>query len=247
MYNGKKGVRMKHIILATIALIATALLSKPSKTISISHNTSYGRKIIVDKYVGPTTKDNDDVRIFKEQLLISRKLLKSLPVRIAKRAESVALFIVHIADKYHIDPYLISAIIWAESNFNAFAESSGGAYGLMQITRNAALDMCKKVIKDISFKKCVGTYKTDVYLNIEIGTAFISKLLRKYSLKKAIIAYNEGESRMRRRARKNRKFGTKHRYFKRVSKYFVNIKNKADGYILAQNNRSIASVNNKDL
>src|SRR5215212_3470896 len=44
------------------------------------------------------------------------------------------------AARYRIDPLLVKAVIWRESNFNPNAKGRAGEIGLMQIREDAALE-----------------------------------------------------------------------------------------------------------
>jgi len=96
-------------------------------------------------------------------------------IRIAKFKPLVKKY----ARKYNIDETLVYAIIKTESNFNQFAVSASGAYGLMQIIpRTAGRDA-------YSYAKGKKYTPTKNYLfnasnNIELGVAYLNILSKKY-------------------------------------------------------------------
>jgi soluble lytic murein transglycosylase-like protein len=86
--------------------------------------------------------------------------------------------------KYDFNPYLIMAMIQVESNFQQYAVSKAGAYGLMQVTYSVWKDEL-----GISFNRIF-----DKGYNIELGM----KILKHYyeetngDLLKALFHYNNG-------------------------------------------------------
>lgn len=90
--------------------------------------------------------------------------------------------------KYGVDSNLIRAIIKVESDFNPKCCSKAGAKGLMQLMPENCRDLGVK-------------NPFDVYENIDGGTRHIKEYLDKYNgdIKMALMAYNGGPSRMRRR------------------------------------------------
>ena len=91
------------------------------------------------------------------------------------------------ANVYEIDSNLTYAIIKVESNFNEKSISSKGAIGLMQLmeeTANEIADELKMVNRDL----------TNPEININIGVAYLEKLLKKYeyNYNMALVAYNAG-------------------------------------------------------
>ena len=91
--------------------------------------------------------------------------------------------------EYDIDPYMVYAIIKAESNFNENAKSASNAVGLMQIMEATAIETANKMDLDVTEEDLF-----DPELNINIGLKYFSKLLNKYNdnYYLAIIAYNAG-------------------------------------------------------
>lgn len=93
------------------------------------------------------------------------------------------------AKKYDIDPYMVYAIIKAESNFDENARSTSNAVGLMQIMEATAIETAKKMDLEVT--------EEDLFnpeLNINIGLKYFTSLLDKYNdnYYLAIIAYNAG-------------------------------------------------------
>jgi len=92
--------------------------------------------------------------------------------------------------KNNLDPYLVFAIIKAESNFDPDATSHKSAKGLMQITDETAYEVAKTMKLD-DFKP------EDLYhpeKNIMIGTKYLRWLLDQFNndTDLAIAAYNAG-------------------------------------------------------
>jgi soluble lytic murein transglycosylase-like protein len=85
------------------------------------------------------------------------------------------------AEKHHVDPNLVRAVISTESNWNASAVSSKGAKGLMQL------------VPETAQKLGVGN-AFDPAQNVDGGVRYLGMLLERYNgdLNKALAAYNAG-------------------------------------------------------
>lgn len=90
--------------------------------------------------------------------------------------------------KYGVDENLIRAIIKVESDFNPKCVSKAGAKGLMQLMPENCRDLGVK-------------NPFDIYENIDGGTRHIKEYIDKYNgdVEMALMAYNGGPTRMRRR------------------------------------------------
>ncbi|MBM3617903.1 MAG: lytic transglycosylase domain-containing protein, partial [Alphaproteobacteria bacterium] len=90
------------------------------------------------------------------------------------------------------------ALIWAitrqESLFNAEAESSAGAKGLMQLLPSTAKEVARK--NDLPFTPST---LSDGAANVRLGDAYINQLVRQFdgSYILAIASYNAGQGRAR--------------------------------------------------
>jgi hypothetical protein len=85
------------------------------------------------------------------------------------------------AEKHHVDPNLVRAVISTESNWNASAVSRKGALGLMQLVPGTAQRLG------------VGN-AFDPAQNVDAGVRYLGMLLERYNgdLNKALAAYNAG-------------------------------------------------------
>lgn len=87
-----------------------------------------------------------------------------------------------IAKEYDVNYNLIKAVITTESSWNVKARSRVNALGLMQIMRACATDF-----------KTPHAEMYDPYVNITVGTMYLSKLLKQFpDVESALVAYNEG-------------------------------------------------------
>ncbi len=98
--------------------------------------------------------------------------------------------IVRESRRYGLDPLMVAAVIEIESRFDPFAVSQAGAYGLMQLMPPTAQELFpgRKPLK--------AAYLFNPVLNVELGTAYMAQLLRRFDgdLQRALIAYNAGPS-----------------------------------------------------
>ena len=102
--------------------------------------------------------------------------------------EVIALY----SEQYGIEDNLILAVIKAESNFDEDAISNRSAIGLMQLMEETAKDVANKNNIEID-EENIQKSLTDVYINIQIGTAYLASLLQKYGNNEvALAAYNAG-------------------------------------------------------
>ncbi|MBL8709745.1 MAG: lytic transglycosylase domain-containing protein [Rhodospirillaceae bacterium] len=94
------------------------------------------------------------------------------------------------------EPALTLAIIKQESAFDATAQSSAGAMGLMQLMPSTARPLAKKLgVKKLDEKKLV----TDPTFNMRLGRLYLEEMIERFSGSyiMAVAAYNAGPSRVR--------------------------------------------------
>lgn len=101
------------------------------------------------------------------------------------------------AKKHGVDPMLVKAIIFTESTFFSEKEGKAGEIGLMQIRTAAAADWAAK--NGVTPPSSKDMYQPE--LNIEIGTWYISRALKRWYkdpdfLRMGLAEYNAGRSRL---------------------------------------------------
>ena len=110
---------------------------------------------------------------------------------------------VQIAEEHDVDVELLLAIVYAESNFNAFAVSKTGAAGLMQMMPYTARELGLKVPKYNDKRKPKRDAKVDERFdptkNVHAGLIYFNKLFKKYrgDLTLTLGAYNVGPGRVK--------------------------------------------------
>lgn len=93
------------------------------------------------------------------------------------------------AQEYGVDPYLVIAVIRAESNFMPQSESHKGALGLMQLMPNTAADIALKMDdKNFTLEELKDPEK-----NIQYGTWYLANLQKEFNnTTLTVAAYNGG-------------------------------------------------------
>lgn len=96
------------------------------------------------------------------------------------------------AKEYNVDENLIYAVIKAESNFKPNAKSNKEAVGLMQLMKDTAKEVAKKIniqVLDEEFEEKL----LEPDLNVNLGTKYLSILIEQYqNIEIAVTAYNAG-------------------------------------------------------
>ena len=142
------------------------------------------------------------LNITKKQIIIVAIILifciliafLNIPIRIQKiiHKKDYEEYVQKYSQQYNVDENLVYALIKAESNFNANAQSSKGAIGLMQLMETTAQDVCKRMDLNISNNE-LKEKLLEPEININIGTKYLSILIQQYgNVEIAITAYNAG-------------------------------------------------------
>jgi hypothetical protein len=106
---------------------------------------------------------------------------------VPSRATLVGL-IDRTAKRYGVERDLVHAVVRAESGYNPHAVSPAGAVGLMQVMPATAADYGVGSV----------TALFDPQTNVRTGVRHLKRLLDKYGIGKAIMAYNAGEGALER-------------------------------------------------
>jgi soluble lytic murein transglycosylase len=94
------------------------------------------------------------------------------------------------ARQHDLDPAFLAAVIYQESKFDAHAQSSSGAMGLMQLTPETA--------RGIAIRTHGSAFRTsdldDPDINIRYGSWYLDNLFKKYGSERLVLAaYNAGQ------------------------------------------------------
>jgi len=150
--------------------------------------------------------------------------------------------IIDSSERYHVDPYLIAAIIKVESNFDPASISSSDAFGLMQIIPDTANWIVSMGNFDLDWKDRLD----EPEINIEMGAKYLELMSRQFKMmlsgqteadQNAILAatYNAGAGNVSRwldegtwngsyESRADIPFGETRHYVRRVHYYYGNYK-----------------------
>jgi len=111
------------------------------------------------------------------------------------------------AKKYKVDPYLIAALINAESGFREGVVSDAGAVGLMQLRPSTAAAFAPGAGVDGEMTKAA---LSDPDTNIKVGTRYFAYLVKRYDndVQLALAAYNAGLTNADRWAEEARRAGS---------------------------------------
>jgi len=137
--------------------------------------------------------------------------------------QQLAAVVFEESNRYNYDPLLVMAVILTESTFKKGQVSHVGARGIMQVMPRTGADLAER-----SGLGWNGTEQLfDPVTNIRLGTLHLFEQILKFKdVKKGIIAYNFGESRLRGRLRQNQPLPRE--YFRRIWENFNMLKEKYD-------------------
>lgn len=95
------------------------------------------------------------------------------------------------SSRHRVSPYLIAAVIDAESDWDPSARSAVGAEGLMQVMPSTANELADRGIVDR--ERFAPEELEDPVVNIEYGAAYLRYLVERYhEIETALAAYNAG-------------------------------------------------------
>lgn len=91
-----------------------------------------------------------------------------------------------------LDPFLVYAVVRAESGFDERAVSSAGAVGLMQLKPSTARFVCDR--EGLAYDE---SFLTNGAYNLKLGCLYLGYLLKRFPVvETALAAYNAGEGRV---------------------------------------------------
>ena len=97
-------------------------------------------------------------------------------------------YIIKYSEEYNIDKVLVASVIYAESKFDANAQSNKGAVGLMQIMPTTAQEIASNLKEDYNKDKLF-----EPETNIKYGCYYLSKLINRFkNTDTALCSYNAG-------------------------------------------------------
>lgn len=115
------------------------------------------------------------------------------------RYERYDAMIADVAEKHGLDPLLVKAVVWRESEFHPDKTGTSGERGLMQVGESAAADW-------VRVNKIETFVPTDLFsprTNLEVGTWYLARATRHWKEKDdpipfALAEYNAGKTRVHR-------------------------------------------------
>jgi soluble lytic murein transglycosylase len=124
------------------------------------------------------------------QMALTGAIIELQPKLDRKIADRISSEIVSECKEKGLDPILVAALIWVESEFDVMAHSSKGAVGLMQVRYSTWKET--PVLKDNGVSAKYKLYWID--LNIKCGTEILAKYYNEAesNMAKALYRYNTG-------------------------------------------------------
>ncbi|WP_455757529.1 murein transglycosylase domain-containing protein [Sulfurimonas sp.] len=164
----------KKIKLGETPYLLGEVVDDQSKIIRYSWRATRYANILLEKSykVKSITKDKKQVKVH----YVTFNMVKD---HADVRVEKFKPYVVKYAKEYKVSENLVYAIIKTESNFNQYAVSNAGAFGLMQIVPSSGGRDAYKLVKksDVAPTK---NYLFNAKNNIELGAAYIHILSEKY-------------------------------------------------------------------
>ncbi|HZL04398.1 MAG TPA: lytic transglycosylase domain-containing protein [Coriobacteriia bacterium] len=133
-----------------------------------------------------------------------------------------------VSAEHGVDPYLVSALINAESGFDASEVSHAGAIGLMQVMPETAAEVAREWGL-LSATDTQALLRPE--LNIDIGTRHLAALIERYGDPAvALAAYNAGEGSVDRWIEESGKSGVLAAAYPETRRYVRRVLQERDRY-----------------
>lgn len=181
--------------------------------------------LIKDKYELHKIIDYQRTRLTEmEEKLKIFQVIEDFQIGFTDREkEQLAAVIFEESNKYTYDPLLIMAVILTESTFKKGQVSPVGARGIMQVMPATG--------RDLAMRSGMGWENSDQLfdpvINIQLGTLHLFEQIIKFKdVKKGIISYNLGETRLRGKLRNNKPLPRM--YYRRIWENYGMLKEKYD-------------------
>ena len=159
--------------------------------------------LVLDKYELEKQIDYQQVRISElEAKLQVFKAIEDFQIGFTEDEVHELTDVIYAESKrYHYDPMFILAVILTESSFKKGQKSHAGARGLMQVVPFVGEDVAER--SEVAWEGSETLFEPEA--NIKLGTQHLFEQVLKFGdIKKALVAYNMGETRLRSILRKNR-------------------------------------------
>lgn len=163
----------------TLTLIATSAVNAAAPVRELASLKQGSRIGHARELLGKRYKKSIVSRFEKKDGLETKILSvveKHLPKQYKKDAHVVAQTIIEEAEKNHLDPYFVMAVISGESSFNPLAIGPVGEIGMMQIRPSTGKWMAEIVKSKWEGEKTL----RDPVQNIKLGTAYLAWLREKF-------------------------------------------------------------------
>ncbi len=168
-------------VLFSVTLAGFLTVSRPAKAQITSQTDESGRRVFVNAAPPPVKLSPAKRRTAIYMPGESSFQGQNRPAVNIDR-DGVEKLVREAAERHHVDPALVRAVIETESNWNPSAVSRKGAKGLMQLIPTTAQ---RFGVNDVFNPK----------QNVDAGARYLSTLLERYNgnLDLALAAYNAGE------------------------------------------------------
>ena len=167
----------KFTILSVLSLIIMSSFYIGTKFSGGNSSTVQTPEPIKNNMIGYYVEELKDYSIEASEIQSMYKTNMS-----TSKIKHLLIYIDGLAEEYDVNYNLIKAVITTESSWNVKARSRVKALGLMQIMKACAQDF-----------KTPHSEMYDPYVNVTIGTMYLSKLLKQFpDVETALVAYNEG-------------------------------------------------------
>jgi soluble lytic murein transglycosylase-like protein len=182
-------MRLRHASPAAILLGIIGLCAMPAHAQIVSYLDSSGKRVFVNadpptparhgrpSLVKAAVGPNGELRTPQSQSEASAQDAAAIQAN----RDKIDKMVHEVAERYHVDPALIRAVVETESHWNPAAVSRRGALGLMQLVPETAHRMG---VNDVF----------DPKQNLDGGVHYLRTLLERYNgdLDRALAAYNAG-------------------------------------------------------